>query len=713
MKNFYRSIKLFLSVNLFLGVLSMNTPLFAQWPDSSEPCGTMYIHEQMTKTDPQYQRNLDLLEEHTADFIRSDEDATQKNSGAVVLTIPVVFHIIHYGGPENISDAQVYSAMQILNDDFRRTNADTSATPAPFKPIAADTEIEFKLATKDPSGNCTDGIIRVYSDLTFVGNNTVKALSYWPSNQYLNIWVVDAAYPTLGQPPRTGYAQFPGGNPLTDGVVLGHQYVGDVDASANAENGRWITHEVGHWLNLRHIWGDANCGNDFVADTPPADGDHSAFNCPSHPFHVNACGAGSSPDGEMFMNYMDYMTGQCMNLFTQGQSARMQAALNSSVSGRNNLWTTSNLIATGTDPGSTPALCAPVASFNENPKIICAGTSIQFFDYSYNGQPDTWSWTFPGGTPAASTDSLPSIVYNTPGVYDVSLTVSNAAGNDSYTVNGIITVVPATGQTGIPFYESFENISFPNNDWSIEPGPGNTWEQTTLAAKTGANAVYINNHSGNPTGSVNSFLTPTYNFQWSTAHSMTFELAYAIRSTNSSDQLKVFASTTCGQLWNVRYTKSGSNLATAGLVGSPFFPVAVSQWATQSVSIASSSYNNKPNVRFKFEYVHDTGNNIFIDDINIDGTVGIDDEFSESIAFSVFPNPVIASATVAFELTDKARVYIDVLDVMGRVVNRITESSLNAGEYQFELPVDLSNGLYNVRIFVDGRSTSKKILINR
>jgi hypothetical protein len=194
---------------------------------------------------------------------------------------------------------------------------------------------------------------------------------------------------------------------------------------------------------------------------------------------------------------------------------------------------------------------------------------------------------------------------------------------------------------------------------------------------------------------------------------MTFELAFAIRSTASTDQLRVFASTTCGQLWNVRYTKSGSSLATAGLVGTPFFPVAVSQWATQSVSIASSSYNNKPNVRFKFEYTHDTGNNIFIDDINIDGTVGIDEDFAESIGFNVYPNPVESVATIDFALTEAGQVYIDVQDVMGRTVNKIAEMYLSPGDYRFEMPAELANGLYNVRIFVDGRSTSKKVLISK
>jgi hypothetical protein len=194
---------------------------------------------------------------------------------------------------------------------------------------------------------------------------------------------------------------------------------------------------------------------------------------------------------------------------------------------------------------------------------------------------------------------------------------------------------------------------------------------------------------------------------------MTFEVAFAARSSQSTDQLRVFASTTCGQLWNVRYAKSGTSLATAGIIGSAFFPTSPSQWATQSVSIQSSSYNNKPNVRFKFEFTKDTGNNLFIDDINIDGTVGLDELLADAISFNVFPNPVVNTATIDFDLENRSRVYIDVVDVLGRTVNKITEMELDAGEYQFELPATIGNGLYNVRIFVDGRSTSKKVFINR
>ncbi|HMT30584.1 MAG TPA: PKD domain-containing protein, partial [Bacteroidia bacterium] len=256
----------------------------------------------------------------------------------------------------------------------------------------------------------------------------------------------------------------------------------------------------------------------------------------------------------------------------------------------------------GIDMGTTPLLCAPIAQFSYSPTVVCEGASVSFTDDSFF--PDAWSWDFPGGTPASSTQENPVIVYNAPGTYDVTLTVSNAGGTNAVTKSGIITVLPAVGQYVIPFMESFEAITFPGTEWGIENSNANTWEQNTIAAKTGTNSVYINNYSGNLQGNVDAFITPSYNLTGSTSNMMTFELAFATTTASSSDKLKVFASTTCGQLWNIRYTKFGTSLATAGQINSAFIPDPT-QWAMQTVNISSIAYNNKPNVRFKFEYTHD------------------------------------------------------------------------------------------------------------
>ncbi len=708
MKNNYLSIPGLLFFILTIVPFSINAQTEHRHFDK---CIAEIIYKEEAAANPSYAAAQEQLENETREFVarymagRGTGNAN-KNASAVKV-IPVVFHIIHEGGPENISRAQCLNQLDLLNLDFRRLNPDAANTPAPFQSLGADSEVEFRIATLDPAGNCTDGVVRVFSPLTNNARNNVKALSYWPSNKYLNIWIVKSIENTSGTSGIViGFAQFPGGAAATDGVVMRHDYTGDTGTATNSNNaGRTATHEVGHWLNLRHIWGDATCGSDFVADTPTQQGPNQS-NCPTFP----SITCNNGPNGDMFTNYMDYTNGTCQNIFTIGQAARMDAALNSSVSNRNNLWSSANLIATGTT-GAPGAICTPIAAFTNNVKYICEGTTINFSDGSWNGPVDTWQWDFPGGTPSSSVDPNPSIQYNTAGTYNVTLTVTNASGSSSYTDVASVVVSPAVGQYSVPYSEGFESISFPGTEWVVENEGGNGWVQSTSVAHTGSNSLFLNNYIGNTSNSLDIFITPTYNLTNVTSANLTFWLAFAARSSTSTDQLKVFASTTCGQLWNIRYNKTGTTLSTAGIVTSNFVPNG-SQWRQETVNIASSSYNNKPNVRFKFEYLQSNGNNMYIDDLNLDGTVGINEVFEQSLDFSVYPNPAISNPSVEFTLTENAIVLIDVIDVMGRVVNKIDEIRLDAGEYQFELPGGLSSGLYSVRLNVNGYTTARKVIIN-
>ncbi len=676
-----------------------------------DKCLADVIYREQMAASPEFRKNQQKLELETQAFVPQYITAKTSNSGqknaSVVRVIPVVFHIIHEGGPENISRAQCLNQIDSLNKDYRRLNADAVNTPAPFQALGGDAEIEFRIATLDPNGNCTDGVVRVFSSLTNDARDNVKALSYWPSNKYLNIWVVKSIENVNGGAGYVvGFAQFPGGAAATDGVVLKYDFTGSIGAAANSGNvGRTASHEVGHWLNLRHIWGDANCGSDFVTDTPTQQGPNQS-NCPAFP----SITCGNGPNGDMFTNYMDYTNGTCQNIFSLGQCARMNAALSSPTSGRNNLWSPANLIATGTT-GAAGAVCSPIAAFTNNVHYICEGTLVNFTDGSWNGTPDTWNWDCPGGTPSSSASQNPQIQYNTAGTYDVTLTVTNSAGTNSYTEPATIVVLPTNGQYAIPYSEGFESTTFPGTEWDIENGGGNTWTQTGQATHGGVSAIYINNYTGNTTQTTDIFYTPTYNLSNVTQANLTFWLAFAARSASSTDQLKVYASTSCGQLWNIRYNKTGTTLSTAGLVTTNFIP-STSQWRQETVNIASSSYNNKPNVRFKFEYLQGNGNNIYIDDLNIDGTVGLNEVLEAALALNVYPNPVMNHATVEFTLAEKNDITIDVVDVLGRVVNTIASTTLDAGDYQFELPAGLASGLYSVRLNVNGYTSSRKVIIN-
>ena len=290
-------------------------------------CATDEVHERLLRTVSGYAEARSEIENRTSRVLAF--------GGAVLRTgctqIPIVVHVVYRSAAENISDAQIQSQIEVLNADYRAANPDKSSTPAVFAPLIGDARVTFKLADVDPNGNPTNGITRTSSSNSSFTSDTdnVKSASTggadpWPADRYLNIWTCGNLRDTAGNA-LLGYAQFPGGPAATDGVVILQSAFGNTGTAAAPFNlGRTATHEIGHWLNLRHIWGDdgTGCtGDDFVADTPNAGGPN--YGTPTFP-HIS-CNNG--PNGDMFMNYMDYVDDAAMFMFTQGQVDRMQAAL--------------------------------------------------------------------------------------------------------------------------------------------------------------------------------------------------------------------------------------------------------------------------------------------------------------------------------------------------------------------------------------------------
>ncbi|MBT8195483.1 MAG: PKD domain-containing protein [Bacteroidia bacterium] len=675
---------------------------------AQEQCISEVMFRDAALANPQLIENRNAYDAQMAEYIKNNP--TQRTQGTNRV-IPVVFHIIHTYGAENISKAQCLDQLRIMNEDFQRTNPDTNLTPAPFKAVAADCNIEFRLATKDPQGNCTDGIVRLYSPLTSNARNNVKALSYWPSNKYLNFWVVKTIENTSGSSGIVlGFAQFPGTgqNPNTDGIVCRNDYVGSI-GSAAGQVGRTATHEVGHWLNLRHIWGDdgtACTGSDQVNDTPNQAGPNQS-NCPSFP----SISCSNSPNGDMFSNYMDYTADQCVNLFTAGQSARMNATLNSPISGRSNIWSQANLVATGTDDNANPLDCAPVADFDFNVKRGCVGTNITFTDASWGGPINTRTWDFPGGSPATSTSANPVVTYSTPGEYDVTLTVSNSTGTDTKSIQKVVTVLPTTGWFSAPFTEDFENLaSIPFWYWFTENDnpTTNAWQISNSASVSGSNSVKLTNYTNN-TG-VDAFITPSVNLGNVSGTQMTFQLAHAARSSTGENYLRVYVSSNCGQTWSLRYTKFGPALSTAGIVSSNFTP-SPADWRQETVNLSSSSISGKPNVIFKFEYTHENGNNIYIDDINIDGVVGLE-ELKDEYQVNLFPNPANGRTQLSFNLNSNADVKVSLEDLLGRQINVANEGALSAGTHNFLFETrELSSGIYMVKLNIEGQIITRKLIV--
>jgi Pregnancy-associated plasma protein-A len=290
-------------------------------PPKHRQCGVQQVNERLSELDPKLRGRQQRIEEECR---RAIEKGVAQRVWRKLVTIQVVVHVVAKTEEEDISDEQIESQIEVLNQDYRGTNPDRGKVPDPWTSLVADPNIQFALATKDPKGKPTNGITRVQTTRDSFGTgDSVKTRAGggtppWATDRYLNLWVCNLGEGLLG------YAQFPGGPAKTDGVVILYTAFGTQGAAADPFNlGRTATHEVGHYLNLRHIWGDTNdcSGSDQVSDTPRAQMPN--YGKPDFP-HLS-CNNG--PNGDMFMDYMDYVDDAAMFMFTQGQAARMNATL--------------------------------------------------------------------------------------------------------------------------------------------------------------------------------------------------------------------------------------------------------------------------------------------------------------------------------------------------------------------------------------------------
>ncbi len=285
-------------------------------------CGSSEYKKQLLIQNPSLQNSFDKAEQQIVKTIaNSKRYAARDTSSNEIINVPVVIHVIYKSGVQNISDAQILSQLDALNKDFSYLNSDRINSPLAFKSLAADTKIKFCLAQVDPKGKRTSGIIRKLSKMEiFTADDAMKFTASggddaWDSQHYLNIWVCALSARSLG------YATPPGGPADKDGVVIAYDVFGTVGTLRSSfDKGRTATHEVGHWLGLNHMWGDATCGDDGVDDTPRQKTYN--FGTPVFP-HVTDCSVDAN--GDMFMNYMDFSDDAVMNMFTIGQKKRMRA----------------------------------------------------------------------------------------------------------------------------------------------------------------------------------------------------------------------------------------------------------------------------------------------------------------------------------------------------------------------------------------------------
>lgn len=654
-------------------------------------CGFNEAYEKLFKQVPGSKAVFEnIIKEQNS---KSNSFSTQS---ATSFTIPVVFHVLHKGGIENISDAQIQDAVAILNRDFRKLNADTNVIVTEFKPLAADCNIEFRLATKDPNGKCTNGITRHYDDNTNWDQDVSSYVYTWPPSNYLNIYIVKS----IAGGGAAAYTFLPGSVPGNmDAIVAIHSYVGSIGTGNNYVS-RVLTHETGHWLNLQHVWGSTNnpgvaCGDDGVGDTPLTKG---FTNC--NLSNAIICTPGVK---ENIQNYMEYS--YCCKMFTQGQRSRMHNCLNSNVAGRDNLSSNANLIATGV---INPTLnCTPLAAFLQSASITCVGNNIGFTDQSYNAPISAWQWSSNLSAPV-STLQNGVLTFTGAGLAQIKLKVTNAFGSDSLIKQVVTVLAGPTGSGNINLTQGFET-SFPGNDWiSSQPSQGSAFQQTTLAATSGSMSAMIDNYFDNPNGEVNIF-SPALNLQNAVNSQLSFKYAYAQQTTNNNDRFRVMISTDCGVTWNILFNKTGTALSTAGVpVTSPFIPYAWN-WKTENLDLGPYSGNMLCHLRFEFRPdVNGPGNNFFLDDINLSSVVGVNELEIAATSIGIMPVPFKDQLSIK----NNSGLKVDKIQIRDLSSRLIMEIQVNSNEEKIELAgmEMLSEGVYFLELTTEKGKITKKIV---
>ncbi len=571
---------------------------------------------------------------------RIKEQGLSKAKGvqAPIYQIPVVVHVFHKGEPVgsgvNLSEERIAAQVDSLTADFRRMNADRVNTPMEFESIAADVEIEFVLAKQDPEGNPTNGIVRLQGSRDVYRANSHRPLlrseSFWPAASYLNIYVLDLQV-------FIGYASFPlislegiandSEDYRFDGVLVDYEYFGVNPSAPSFESfGRTLTHEVGHYMGLRHIWGDGNCSvDDFVADTPLADNDNGDYTSPCtfpNPDDSNVCVVG---EPEMFQNYMDYTDDVCMNLFTEGQKTRMRTVLENA----------QNRLSLISSPGlSEPARFSDdLAATNVlSPRQVECGTSInpilRVVNYGTNDITTYDVQLLINGSPVGSPQNvstslsplssdtvmfgMQTIFNSTTIAFQVSNVNSTADGNPSN--NSITRVVASTSTENLPFTEGFENgievlgTLGSSNPWEVVNAPKNVSNNQALIFKSHDNTEWF--------GEKTIIKTPVMNLTGISAGDLLFSYAYSNPTGEFNDGLMVKASVDCGETFpDIIFSAFGPNLSTASESDTYFTPANQLEWIDTLINI--TDYKDIDGVQFAFVGINGSGNNIYVDDIQI------------------------------------------------------------------------------------------------
>jgi PKD repeat protein len=431
---------------------------------------------------------------------------------------------------------------------------------------------------------------------------------------------------------------------------------------------------------------------------------------------------GSFGQIENTQNYMEYS--YCSHMFTEGQKGRMLAALWSSAGSRNRLWSSESLNWTGVlnDP---PVTCAPKADFYSDKRMVCIGNSVQFRDNSLNGNPTSWMWTFQDGNPATSTAENPSVSFTSGGWKSVTLTVMNDQGSTTKTVQKQIYVSYDWADLAGPIQENFNVYPNLDNFWVVNNIRDNSsfWKYSNTVGYSGTTSMMLNAYETDVTPIDNGdndqdeLITPSMNLSSLSASGgpeFTFQYSYATRGSSAADiteKLEVFSSTDCGKTWSSRLVIQGLELAAGGSSSGFYAPSTPNDWTLASFAIPAALRTN--GVRFKFVFTTSgVSNNIYIDDININGVVSVE-ELENDFDVNIYPNPINANSVISLTTTSDDAVIIRLNDITGKEIAVVNQNKLKRGTYTFPIGnYNLPSGMYFVTAQAGSRKHTMKFVVN-
>jgi len=646
-------------------------------------------------------------------------DATPSKSRGDKYIIPIVFHIIHNYGPENITDEQIHDAVRILNEDYQKKNPDTASVIPLFQPIIGNCNFEFRLASKDPQGNCTTGIDRIASYKTYQADDQSK-LNSWNPAYYLNIWVVN----TIGKEGVAGYAYKPATAGIIfyyDGVLILHDYVGSIGTSSPI-NSRSLTHEIGHCLNLDHTWGATNnptvaCGDDNVLDTPPTKG-HTQCKLDD-----SVCTPGVI---ENVQNYMEYAF--CSKMFTEGQKDRMIITLKNSVAQRKTLVSALAHYWSGVLDG--PKDCAAIPDFNVNRFFTCPGNSITYKNYSFNDTLPQADWQFGSDATPSSSNTTGSVAvsYSQPGWKEVELTATSNAGSNTLKRKEYIYVTDPAQKLYPGYVNYFEDTSV-YASWPIFNYSGNDFQwgyYTGSGAYSGWHSLYYNgcntrkfpqNRTLSPGSDWDDIISPAYDLSSLSAGSayVNFFVTGATRGaiiTDMQDTLYLYYSTNCGSTWTKLKTFQNTTLYN-GSYSAPFYPDALTPWKTCSVPITAGAISNQTYFKLRYKPV-DLSNNIFLDNFEVNSTPAMTrDEKMSGYSAELIPNPAHSALKAEINSTESGSLVISIRSLPGALLyqKKVEVYQGVKNSVSLDWSGEMKPGVYLVQFELNGKRLGKKLVI--